>query len=314
MNAPTNSQTTPADLTDNLTATVSALVADQADLRARLACSEARTERAEAQGRRFRVAGGVLVTAITLAVVAPVVSPAIAQGYGVTLASLNTRLTAAEGKITALQTSDTSQQSAITTAQADIAALQTKTASMSVLTDPATNQPTVRFTNTNVQVVSGSGTTEGTINGRGNLIIGYNETRGGDVRTGSHNLIAGIFNNYSGKGGVVFGYANSISSVEATVTGGGGNMATSNQASVSGGGGNMATSNQASVSGGSDNTASGVYSSVSGGQRHVASGPSSSVSGGQGNVANGGAASVSGGNARTAPNNLNWVAGTQAVQ
>jgi hypothetical protein len=35
-------------------------------------------------------------------------------------------------------------------------------------------QPTLRFTGVNVQVVSGSGTTSGTVNGLGNLIIGYN--------------------------------------------------------------------------------------------------------------------------------------------
>ena len=34
---------------------------------------------------------------------------------------------------------------------------------------------TLRFTGINVQIVSGSGTTDGPVNGKGNLIIGYNE-------------------------------------------------------------------------------------------------------------------------------------------
>src|SRR5262245_12285497 len=35
---------------------------------------------------------------------------------------------------------------------------------------------TLQFTGINVQIVSGSGTTTGTVNGKGNLIIGYNES------------------------------------------------------------------------------------------------------------------------------------------
>src|ERR1700758_1264362 len=36
-------------------------------------------------------------------------------------------------------------------------------------------QPTITFSGVNVQVVSGSGSTSGTVNGQGNLIIGYAE-------------------------------------------------------------------------------------------------------------------------------------------
>lgn len=62
--------------------------------------------------------------------------------------------------------------------------------------------------------MSGSGSTEGTVNGRGNLIVGYNERLVGDtnIRTGSHNLVVGAFNNYSSYGGQVIGYNNTISS------------------------------------------------------------------------------------------------------
>ena len=53
-------------------------------------------------------------------------------------------------------------------------------------------QDTIRFSGVNVQIVDGSGNTSGAVNGRGNLIVGYNELRGsGDVRTGSHNIVVG---------------------------------------------------------------------------------------------------------------------------
>lgn len=223
-----------------------------ADVYARLDHSERRLSRAEAQGRRYRIAGGVLVAVITVALVAPVVSPAVAQGYGVTLATLNTRLTTTESKIAtaesnikSLQQSDAKQQDDIaklttlekrdvTDLTTSITALQTKTASMSVLTDSNTSQSTVRFTNVNVQVVSGSGSTNGTINGRGNLIVGYNE---GIFRSriGSHNLITGTFNNYNGSGGVVFGSLNTINGNYCCVSGGRGNEASGSQSSISGG-------------------------------------------------------------------------------
>lgn len=45
---------------------------------------------------------------------------------------------------------------------------------------------TVEFSGVNVQVVSGSGSTDGAINGRGNLIVGHDEGPGS--KTGSHNL------------------------------------------------------------------------------------------------------------------------------
>ena len=57
--------------------------------------------------------------------------------------------------------------------EARIAELETLTASMSTV--KVDGQSTVRFTGVNVQIVSGSGATAGTLNGKGNLIVGYNE-------------------------------------------------------------------------------------------------------------------------------------------
>ena len=125
----------------------------------------------------------------------------------------------------------------------------------------------VFFTGCNVNVQSGSGATDGNVNGLGNLIVGYNANTGGHTRTGSHNLIVGDEHDYSSFGGLVAGFENTIAAPWASVSGGNHNTASGNlAASVSGGAGNTASGDWASVSGGAGNTASGNYASVSGGQ------------------------------------------------
>jgi hypothetical protein len=46
------------------------------------------------------------------------------------------------------------------------------------------------FAGVNVHVQSGSGTTAGIINGKGNLVVGYNEDSGLGTKDGSHNLVS----------------------------------------------------------------------------------------------------------------------------
>ena len=152
------------------------------------------------------------------------------------------------------------------------------------------------ITNANLYIQSGSGTTDGTVNGKGNLIIGYNELRGsGDDRTGSHNLIVGKYNNYSRYGGIVVGYWNTISGNFSSVSGGIVNTASNWFSSVSGGTTNTASGYYSSANGGYGNSASGDYSSVSGGWNNTASGDASSVNGGRNNTASGNYSSVAGG-------------------
>ncbi|XPS87264.1 uncharacterized protein Dvar_52820 [Desulfosarcina variabilis str. Montpellier] len=109
------------------------------------------------------------------------------------------------------------------------------------------------FSGVNIHLVNGNQATDGTPNGRGNLIVGYNEaatTQISNARNGSHNLIIGKNHSYTSFGGLVVGESNSI------------------------------TKPCAVVSGGFNNTASGKFSTVSGGQLNVASGEYSTVSGG----------------------------------
>ena len=140
---------------------------------------------------------------------------------------------------------------------------------------------TLRISGLNVQIVNGSGTTDGPVDGLGNLIVGYNELRGvGDDRTGSHNLIVGARQNVLSYGGLVAGGRNEVSGIFSSVSGGESNTASGAYSSVSGGQGNTASGLSSSVSGGQSNTARGINSSVSGGASNTASGSWSSVSGG----------------------------------
>ena len=184
---------------------------------------------------------------------------------------------------------------------------------------------TIQIHDANLQIVNGSGATDGLVDGLGNLIVGYNELRGaGDDRSGSHNLVVGKEHNFSSFGGLVAGFSNTVSGNLSSVSGGRFNTASGDYSWVSGGTGNQASGLVSSVSGGLFNTASGPFSSVSGGgyntasqsissvsggRYNIASGTYSSVSGGQSNTASGDRSSVSGGNGRSALDIFDWVAG-----
>ncbi len=186
---------------------------------------------------------------------------------------------------------------------------------------------TIRFTGVNVQVVNGLGATNGnpadpaapagTVNGLGNLIVGYNEAEGSQDRTGSHNVVTGTLHDYSSFGGLVAGHTNTVSGPWSSVSGGVVNEASGLYSTVSGGIGNTASGLYSSVSGGGSSTASGEASSVSGGSLNVASGLWSSVSGGSLNVASGNGSSVSGGGGWVSPTpdgneaigNRSWIGG-----
>lgn len=159
----------------------------------------------------------------------------------------------------------------------------------------------LRFDSMNVQITSGAGATDAEVNGRGNLIIGYDEDikpfldqeKPGSDKSGSHNLVVGRGHNYRSYGGIVSGLDNDLAG----------------SYSIAAGTRNQALGSFSAVTGGQLNTASGWYSSVSGGFGNIASENSASVSGGQRNEAAGATASVSGGFGVRAPGNSNWAAG-----
>jgi hypothetical protein len=162
----------------------------------------------------------------------------------------------------------------------------------------------------NLNIINGAGSTQ-TANGLGNLILGYNEARGGgaDFRTGSHNLVIGQRSNYTSFGGIIGGFENQISGPFAHVLTGYQNGALNFYSCVVTGQFNNAANNLALVAGGGANTATGPMSSVTGGFANTASGMQSAVSGGSGNTASGELAVVSGGDSNTASGPFSSVTG-----
>ncbi len=253
-----------------------------------------------------------------------------------TVDTLQTQVTTLNNTVNTLQTQVTTLNNTVNTLQTQVTTLQ------STLQYVTLTGKDIYITGANLHILSGSGSTDGAVNGLGNLIIGYNEVRvpGINNRTGSHNLILGSQNNYLSYGGLVAGsvntisgpyssvsggfhntasgyysstsggYNNTASGYVASVSGGSSNTASSLEASVSGGYNNNASGWWASVSGGEQNTASGYGASVSGGYDNTASGTKASVSGGYNNTASGYGASVSGGHNSIAPAGWNWAAGT----
>lgn len=234
-------------------------------------------------------------------------TPARAADVNSNFTAVKTAVDNNHARIITLEAANAALLSDNTTLNARLAALEAKLASVSVVS--VNNQPTVRFEGVNVQIVNGLNATD-SVNGTGNLLVGYDEMRttgtsvcslgtttggtpitdatacataGGTFainhKSGSHNLVVGPQHNYSRAGGVVFGNTNTVNGNFASVSGGNGNTASGNFASVSGGGSNTASNINASVSGGVRNVASGANASVSGGFSHSATGVNSWAAG-----------------------------------
>ena len=200
----------------------------------------------------------------------------LACGDGITLqsdtiAELNERLDALEEENAAQQaeidamTADYATESWVesqgySTDSAN-AALQNLASYVSVDT---TNDAVV-FSGANVFIQSGAGSTDSSVNGLGNLIVGYDEGSA-DTKSGSHNLVVGKNHSYTSFGGFIAGFDNTISGETSTVSGGRDNEASGEYSVVSGGRANEASGFIASISGGYFNVASGNGSTVSGGR------------------------------------------------
>jgi len=191
------------------------------------------------------------------------------------ISSLQTDLATADSNIAALQTDSSNANSSITSLQAG----QVVGLANYLTVDTTLNR--VIFSGANVHVNNGLGNTA-TINGVGNIIVGYDEDTislvsvcadgqllnqtdcesAGEIwsivhKSGSHNVVIGFWHNYSRYSGFLAGAGNNV---------------LANNASVSGGVGNRASGYASSVSGGNSNTASGSSSSVSGGNTRTAAG------------------------------------------
>ncbi len=99
-------------------------------------------------------------------------------------------------------------------------------------------EDTILISGVNVQVVNGTGSTNGKVNGKGNLIVGYNQIskeKNLVQRNGSHNFILGDGHEYTSYGGLVAGLSNEISGAYSSVIGGLRNEASGDYSTVNGG-------------------------------------------------------------------------------
>src|SRR5438067_1343428 len=68
-------------------------------------------------------------------------------------------------------------------------------------------KPTVQFAAVNVQILNGTGRTA-SVNGTGNLVIGYDENPASLAQTGSHDLILGRNHSFTGFAQLLAGFQN----------------------------------------------------------------------------------------------------------
>ena len=201
---------------------------------------------------------------------------------------------------------------------------------------------TVRLTGANLQIVNGLDDTE-TVNGVGNLLIGYQEIMGFPCdRSGSHNIIGGDNNSYTSFGGlavgdnsfllsqyssilggvdnavtsptsvVVGGASNEAGGLSSVVVGGQGNDVSpiSNGGVVVGGVANVSASHFGTILGGNSNATRGSEDVIVGGWNNRSIGTYATTVGGFNNSANGLFSTVSGGTNRVVVGDGNWRAGS----
>jgi hypothetical protein len=140
-------------------------------------------------------------------------------------------------------------------------------------------KPTIQLSGVNLQLVNGEGKTE-SVNGAGNLVIGYNENPLAREQSGSHDLILGERQLFTSYGDILAGHNNSTTAPFASVTAGEHNAASGSGASVSGGIFGTASAPASSVSGGLGNSATAYGASVSGGRESDAAGAEANWIGG----------------------------------
>lgn len=193
----------------------------------------------------------------------------------------------------------------------DIADLQSQVVALQQLLQHfsrAGNEITISGANLNLN--NGTGSSWST-NGLGNLTVGYNELRndGSDSRSGSHNIVRGIYNNYNGYCGSVGGEHNQIG-LNGVVLNGYNNSATGSWATIVTGLNNASTGTYSLVASGEVNSATGLNAVVMTGFGNLASGTGAAVGGGWGNVADGTFSVVGGGRSRGVSGDFDWTAGS----
>jgi hypothetical protein len=209
----------------------------------------------------------------------------VQNGYTTTTVATGSEVSSLQSTVTDLQSRVSTLESENSNLTSRVSTLETTLSKVSYDPTGLNGKPTLKISDANVQIVNGSGSTDGTVNGVGNLIIGYDEHAPAYDQTGSHNLILGYGQTFTSYGGLSAGVYNTLSGPFSDVFGVF-NTASSGGSSVTGGESNTASGENSSVSGGASSTASGSYSSVSGGGGTTASGDYSSILEGNGVTVN----------------------------
>src|SRR4030095_7823378 len=148
------------------------------------------------------------------------------QNDGARITALETAVSTLKTDLDGAQSTITALQNGLAAANAQISGLQAALGPLAALApfvrvDPGPINdlagPHVIIKGANVHIRNGEPPlTTASINGLGNLLIGYNEAPSPDpenmvARNGSHNLIVGPYHRYGNSGGLVAGFANTIS-------------------------------------------------------------------------------------------------------
>lgn len=197
----------------------------------------------------------------------------------------------------------TSMQQTIESLQSEISELQSQVIpGLANYVHIIDSTDVVMFHGANVQIVNGSpySTSSATINGKGNLLIGYNP-QGADTtyaRAGSHNLVIGWQNDYNSRHSIVHGlgsnanaafsaslasYYNTIEGGYSATVGGQHNKIFDNYSVALGGMQNQLSGQLSAAVGGRNNSVSGYAAASIAGQFNSAEGSTSAIVGGQGN-------------------------------
>lgn len=194
----------------------------------------------------------------------------------------------------------------------EVADLQARMAALEdLLENLSVDGDNLVLTGMNLQVVSGSGDTDGDVNGTGNVIIGYDEADDNqDEKSGSHNLVVGRNHSYESYGGIVAGEDNILTGDAASVLGGERNRADGDLAVVVGGRLNEVDGESSVVVAGENNRTTGRSCVVTSGAQNLCSGLVSAVEGGSSNFCSGQGSVIGGGSNRTLGSNLGWLAGS----
>lgn len=147
------------------------------------------------------------------------------------------RLAVIESRLVAVEAENASLRSQVQAQETRLAAME------SLLVHFSRSGNEITISGANLNIVNGMGNTE-TTNSLGNLVIGYNESRGPeepDIRTGSHMLVIGRWNDFSSFAGIVTGSYNETSARYASIIGGFRSIASGNWSTVTGGAENIAS-------------------------------------------------------------------------